>query len=94
MHRLFCYIFDCDQTLSKNWVETTSSQIIWTLMPLSVNSRMTFTSFWPAFVAFCVVISLLSPSFSTVVVHCLPSVVVSSNGTPYKNTFSNILQIM
>ena len=52
-------------------------------MPLSLNSRMTVTSFWPFFWAFWNSIILLSPSIVTVVLHVLPSVVVSSTGTPW-----------
>ena len=67
----------------KNWTEVTSSQIIWTSMPASVNLRITLTSFWPFFWAFCMVI-MVSPSLVTVVLHSRPSAVFSSNSTPFK----------
>ena len=75
MHKLLFYF------LSKNCLDVTSSQIIWTSIPLSENSRITVTFFFPSW-AICFVTNLLSPSLVTVVLHLRPSVVVSSNSFP------------
>merc|ERR1719167_206524 len=73
--------------LLKYCFETTSSQIICTSIPSSENSRITLTDFFPASVAFWSVIIVL-PSMVTVVVHFLPSAVVSSKGFPTSKLIS------
>merc|ERR1712020_817419 len=85
----FLQIIFCEKIYCrlKYCLEVTSSQIICTSIPSSENSRITLTDFFPGSLAFWSV-TIVLPSMLTVVVHFLPSVVVSSKAFPTSKLIS------